>query len=184
MFWLMIIVLVFAALVMLALLVIGKQLPTGWQIEKAVLVRASPAPLFDLLDDLHRWEDWSVWSAEQDAVSIEYRGADRGLGAVMLWDDGRLQGELTLTRSQAPTELHYSLRINQGKFVLAGILYLSFTDAELTQVAWRCTLQPPRYFRFSARYQIYFLRNYMETAIEESLLGLQELFEEEPSADS
>lgn len=159
--------------------VVGKQLPSKWEIEKAVLVRATPEQIYPLLEDLHQWELWSNWCSEQEDMELEYKGAAQGMGAAMIWTTSRLQGQFTLTRCQSPNEIQYHLDINRGKFTLTGTLFLSVTDAEFTQVAWRCALVPPKHFQFILRYQIHFLRSFFETAIEESLVGMQTIFQPE-----
>lgn len=159
----------------LAVIIGGLFLPTNWVIEKAILVHARPKPLFPLLNELERWKEWTVWSAEED-FALSYPTTTTGVGAVQVWQSSRINGQLTITKSIPDQTLEYKFEIDEGKLVVLGTLVLAAADPNYTQVAWRCRLEPLVNNNPIRRYQAYFLKNYFDTAIENSLATLPTLF--------
>lgn len=165
----------------LAVILGGLFLPASWVLEKAVLVNARPKTLFPLLNELEKWGEWTVWTAEED-FSWSYPGLTTGEGAVQVWESSRINGHLTITKSVPHQTLEYKFEINEGKLVVLGTLVLAAADPDYTQVAWRCQLVPLTDNNPIRRYQAYFLKNYFDTAMESSLAALPALFSSEESA--
>ena len=123
---------------------------------------------------LDNWQEWSVWTSE-NGIDFRKEGDATGLGAVQHWK-GQLQAKLTVTKSETPHLLEYRLELEDGKFLVSGTIVLDTSMPQHTQVAWRSTLSVDKSFNPIYRYQSYFLRNYFETTMAESLIGLQALF--------
>lgn len=160
----------------LAVMLGGLFLPTTWGIEKAVLVPARPKSLFPLLNELERWQEWTIWSPGEDNFSLTYKDDSKGEGAIQIWQSNRINGHLTITKSVINEALEYRFEIDEGKLVVLGTLVLAAADPDYTQVAWRCQLDPLTDSNPIRRYQAYFLKNYFDTAMESSLAALPALF--------
>lgn len=154
----------------------GLFLPTTWVIEKAVLVHARPKALFPLLNELERWSEWTVWSPEEKDFSLTYPRSSIGEGAIQIWKSNRINGTLTITRSTVNQALDYRFEINEGQLTVLGTLVLDAADPDYTQVAWRCQLESLTDNNPIRRYQAYFLKNYFDTTMENSLAALPTLF--------
>lgn len=163
----------------LAVILGGLFLPTSWVIEKAVLVGARPKDLFPLLNELERWAEWSVWSPEEEDFSLIYPDKSTGVGAIQIWKSNRINGRLTVTKSVVDQALEYRFEIDEGSLTVLGTLVLAAADPDYTQVAWRCQLEPLMGSNPIRRYQAYFLKNYFDTAMENSLAALPALFDNE-----
>ncbi len=154
----------------------GLFLPTSWVVEKAVLVQARPKQLFPLLHELHRWQEWTVWTPEDEDFNLTYPAATAGVGAVQIWESSRINGRLTVTKSEPNQTLEYRFEIDEGRLTVLGTLVLGAADLDYTQVAWRSQLEPLTDNNPIRRYQAYFLKNYFDTTMESSLAALPGLF--------
>jgi len=67
------------------LYVAGLMLPAAAHMERSIVIEASPADIFTVLNDLHRFNDWSPWYARDPEAEYRYDGAASGVGARMSW---------------------------------------------------------------------------------------------------
>lgn len=70
-------------------------------VERSIEVDASPSTLHGLIDDFHRWPDWSPWEELDPTMTRIYGGADRGVGATYSWSGNRKagSGSMVITES-------------------------------------------------------------------------------------
>ena len=156
------------------LIIFGYFLPTAWTVEKAVLVQANSEEIFPFINTLDNWKEWSVWT-EDNGIDFVNEGPLFGVGATQYWK-GQLRAKLVIVKSELPKLLECRLELEEGKFIVKGTIVLETSMPQHTQVAWRTTLSVDKNFNPIYRYQAYFLRNYFETTMNESLIGLQALF--------
>jgi len=82
-------VLLIAAIVILviivSLLVLAGTKPPRFTIQHSVTIQAPPEKVFALINDLHRWPEWSANEKEDSAVTRTYSGAASGKGAICEW---------------------------------------------------------------------------------------------------
>jgi len=156
------------------LVVLGNFLPTTWMVEKAVLVQANAEEIFPFIETLDNWQEWSVWT-EDNGIDFKNEGVVSGVGSIQTWK-GQLEAKLMVTKCEVPNLLEFRLELEGAKFIVLGTIALDTSMPDHTQVAWRSTLSVDKSFNPIYRYQSYFLRNYFETTMSESLIGLQQLF--------
>lgn len=175
------ILLTLLGLFLLTIVLAGLFLPNTWVVEKAELIHATPLDLFPLINSLEEWQNWTVWSPDnQDSnLTLEYNDHTEGVGAVQVWKSNKINGQLTITESTALKEVQYQFMINEGNLTLMGTIVLAPADANYTQVAWRCQLKQLEDNNPIRRYQAFFLKNYFDTTIEGSLAALQSIFDTE-----
>ena len=112
-------------------------LPDHYRIEREVEVAAPQAEVFATVSDLHTWPEWTVWNLELDPQAVfDFSGAAGEVGATLRWDGPKLKaGSLSLTEVEAPAHLAYTLDLEQGRHVSAGVLELEATP-DGTRVTW------------------------------------------------
>ena len=59
--------------------------PSHFHVERSAAVPAPPAAVFPLIDDFHRWPEWSPWEKMDPALQRSYSGPASGLGAGYAW---------------------------------------------------------------------------------------------------
>ena len=94
------IVIVIAALIGLVLIIAATK-PDTFSVERSTTINASPQTVHALIDDFHRWTEWSPWEKRDPAMQRKYSGANSGVGAAYEWqgnsDVG--QGRMEITES-------------------------------------------------------------------------------------
>jgi carbon monoxide dehydrogenase subunit G len=80
--------------------------PADFKIARTATVDAPPAKVFAIVNDIHRWNDWSPWFKMDPAMKVTYAGPATGVGASEAWVGNSKVGEgkMTLVASQ-PNEL-------------------------------------------------------------------------------
>jgi effector-binding domain-containing protein len=72
-------------------------LPSKIEIKQQVTIKAPVAVVFDEVNDLRNWDNWSPY--KDSSLQSRFEGPVRGVGAKVLWTDKK-EGEATLTISE------------------------------------------------------------------------------------
>lgn len=84
--------LVLAILAALVLVHAGTK-PDTFRVERSIVMQAPPEKIFTLLNDFHRWPEWSPWEKLDADMKRTHAGAASGPGAVYSWQGNRKVGE-------------------------------------------------------------------------------------------
>jgi putative PEP-CTERM system TPR-repeat lipoprotein len=89
------------------LLVMAAMRPPVYRVERSARIEADAAPLFDLLQDLHQWERWSMAKPFDAANTRHFSGAPAGLGAVCKWAGPAKasEGYVEVVKALVPSQL-------------------------------------------------------------------------------
>ena len=67
--------------------------PSQFRVSRSRTV-AAPAPVVHgLVNDFHKWQQWSPWERLDPALKRDYTGAAAGPGSVYFWSGNRQVGE-------------------------------------------------------------------------------------------
>jgi uncharacterized protein YndB with AHSA1/START domain len=99
-------VLIIAVLLALILLVAATR-PATFRIERSAGIGAPPEQIFPLLNDFHRWGEWSPWEKLDPALRRTHSGATNGVGAVYEWEGNKKvgKGRMEITESRPSSRL-------------------------------------------------------------------------------
>ena len=76
-----------AVLVLVAgALVVASTRPDSFRIERTILLNAPPEAPYALVQDLHRWTEWSPWEGVDPGMKRTYAGPASGVGASYGWE--------------------------------------------------------------------------------------------------
>lgn len=107
---------------------VGAALPRTWRVERSVVIASTPERIFPYLNDLKRWQEWSVWTKAMDPlVRHMFEGPQDGVGARWSWLGPKMgQGKIEIVEAdpavgislsesiESPTEnAHASLRFTR-----------------------------------------------------------------------
>jgi len=99
-----------AAALLLGLTLIAYLLPSTYRVARSITVKAPPERLFALVNDLHQWPRWTVWSQRDPAMKITFSGALQGKGARQAWESASQgRGEMMITASNPHQSVIYDL---------------------------------------------------------------------------
>src|SRR5215510_1632474 len=77
----------FAILVIIiCVLAFAAMKPARFNVQRSITVHAVPEKVFELIDDLRRWPEWSANEPDDSTVRRRYSGASAGKGAVCEWE--------------------------------------------------------------------------------------------------
>lgn len=102
--------------------------PDTFQVQRRATIAAPPERVFALIDDFHRWGEWSPWEKLDPAMTRTFEGPASGTGAVYAWKGNKDvgQGRMEITESTPPGRIAIKLDFiepmesdNVTEFVLA-----------------------------------------------------------------
>src|SRR5881394_1321244 len=98
-------------LCIVAVLSIAATRPATYHVERSQSMAASPDAVFAVLNDLHRFHEWSPWQKLDPAMKVSFDGAPSGVGASYSWvgNDQVGEGRMTTTEATAPGSLTQKL---------------------------------------------------------------------------
>jgi effector-binding domain-containing protein len=124
-------------LIAVALLaVIGFFLPAKMNMERSTVINAPVANIYDQINILKNWEQWSPWVKMDPGVKMSFAGPASGEGAMYSWDGEKTgKGTMTITKS-TPEEIITSLSFDgdDGKPAVSGFRLSPEGDA--TKLTW------------------------------------------------
>src|SRR5882672_3949615 len=99
------VLIVVAVIVILFLLVVATR-PADFRIARTATIPASPEVVFEQVNDLHNWQQWSPWAKLDPDAKITFDGPAVGKGASFHWAGNSSVGEGTMTLEESrPSEL-------------------------------------------------------------------------------
>lgn len=124
-------------LAVLALIAYAANHPSDFRIERSTTVRAAPETLFDLIEDFHRWTEWSPYENMDPNLKRTYAGAERGVGAAYGWEGRKTGvGSMAITEAVKPSQVLIDLTFikpfqahNKAAFTLEPV-------GDSTKVTW------------------------------------------------
>ena len=101
-----IIVIVIVVLVA-ALLGLAATKPDTFRVQRATSIKAPPAKVFALINDFHKWGEWSPWEKLDPDLKRTFSGADAGKGAVYAWEGNNKvgAGRMEITEPTPPSKV-------------------------------------------------------------------------------
>lgn len=102
---------IFVIVVAVALTVISQFLPANFRVERSLIVRAGADKIYPLVNDLRRWQEWSVCNTEADpSLVFTYEGPTDGVGAISKWTSKKFgEGSMTITDADAAKGVKYDM---------------------------------------------------------------------------
>ena len=90
----------FTAVVAVVLVAAAFQ-PADYRVERSLAIAASPAVLFDQVNDHKKFQKWNPWDKMDPEAKTTFSGADSGVGAVASWKGDKVgEGSATITESR------------------------------------------------------------------------------------
>lgn len=94
-------------LIIVLVLIYAATKPDTFRVERSITIKAPAEKIFPLINDFHRWEQWSPWEKVDPALKRTYSGADSGVGAAYAWFGNKEigQGRMEIIESTPPLRL-------------------------------------------------------------------------------
>jgi uncharacterized protein YndB with AHSA1/START domain len=111
-----------------------------FRVERSTIVGAPAKAIFPLIDDFHRWADWSPFEKMDANLEKTYSGPAKGRGATYAWVGKKAgAGRMEILTSEAPSKIVIQLDFTKP---MAAHNIAEFTlepQAVGTKVTWAMT---------------------------------------------
>lgn len=67
--------------------------PDTFQVQRKSVIAAPPEKIFAMIEDFHRWNEWSPWEKLDPAMTRTFGGSASGVGATYAWKGNSDVGE-------------------------------------------------------------------------------------------
>src|SRR5262249_35713016 len=81
-----VIAIVIVAVVIGGVLALASTRPDRFQVRRSAAIKAKPEAVYALVEDFHRWGQWSPWEKLDPDMQRTYSGAQSGKGAIYGWE--------------------------------------------------------------------------------------------------
>lgn len=111
--------------------------PDVFQVVRSTLIQAPPDRIFPLINDFHRWTEWSPYETKDADLKRVYGGAESGVGATYGWEGKNTgTGTMEIVESATPSRLTIKLDFTRP-FKASNIVdYTLVPEVGGTRVTW------------------------------------------------
>ncbi len=105
--------------------------------EQTRLIDAPLAQVYAMVADLHQWQHWSPWLAQDSGAALTFSDSASGKGSRCSWESATMgAGLIEQVRLQAPERIEQHLRLRHP-FTVFGRSYWTFDDQDgKTRITW------------------------------------------------
>jgi len=115
--------------------------PDDYRLTRQTRIAAPAATVFEQVNDLKKWENWSPWAKLDPNAKVTFSGPQAGPGASFRWDGNDKVGAGTMTITESKPNLRVATRTDFVK-PFAGTSNSDFVFSEAggqTNVIWTMT---------------------------------------------
>jgi uncharacterized protein YndB with AHSA1/START domain len=76
-----------------AVFVLALTKPSAFRVERSTTINASPEKVASLINDFHRWNEWSPWAKLDPGMTTAYSGPASGVGSIYEWEGNSKVGK-------------------------------------------------------------------------------------------
>jgi len=119
-------------------LTIAATRPNAFHIERSVSTAATPDQVFAVVNDLHRFHEWSPWQKLDPTMKVTFEGPASGVGASYTWvgNDKVGEGRMTTTEATPPGSLTQKLEFLEPFKTTSDVLCTIAHESGGSRVNW------------------------------------------------
>lgn len=132
------------ALVALAVVALGAFLayastrPAAYHIERSLTISAPPEKIYPLLEDFHRFGEWSPWEKLDPGMKRNFAGPGKGEGAVYSWQGNDQVGEgmMTIVSTVPNQQVNVKLEFIKPFASVCQTVWALKPEGDKTTITW------------------------------------------------
>ncbi len=177
-------VILFLVILIVLLVAVSFFLPAQTHVERSIVVDADQERVFDTVNNIRTFNEWSPWADLDPETRFSYSGPDSGVGAKMAWQSDKQEvgsGSMEITDTEPHRRVDMELDFgSQG--TAESFLFLERVDGG-TRVTWGFDTEHG--YDPLARYFGLMMDRFIGPPYEQGLADLKQLVESapEPEAD-
>jgi Polyketide cyclase / dehydrase and lipid transport len=127
------------AVILLVLCGVIAMQPANYSVQRSATFKASPDIAFALVNDFHRWGEWSPWEKLDPNQKVTFEGAAMGVGAKYGWsgNDQVGEGRMTIEESKANELVRIKLEFIRPFASTSPTTFTFSPTAEDVSVTWK-----------------------------------------------
>jgi hypothetical protein len=86
--------------------------PEDFKVSRSATFAATPAAVFEQVNDLHKWEAWSPWAKMDPNAKSTFEGPTAGEGSKMAWDGNSDVGAGDMTIVESKPDDHVGIKLH------------------------------------------------------------------------
>ena len=101
---------IFGAIILLVIFIAMK--PDEFRVSRKAVIFTFAPIIFEQINDLHKFNDWSPWAKIDPNAKVSYEGAEVGVGSIFNWssqNDEVGEGKMTIIESQPDLLVKFQL---------------------------------------------------------------------------
>jgi hypothetical protein len=131
------IVLIVIAALIAAFLALAAIQPADFSLVRSAAMSAPASKPFAVVNDFHRWEEWSPWAKIDPDAKNTFTGSQSGQGAVFDWEGKKSgAGRMTLLESVPNQRIKVDLEFSKPMKARNSVLFTFKPDGDQTVVTW------------------------------------------------
>ncbi len=129
---------VLIAVAAVAIFAIASTRPATYHVERSTVTAGSPSTVYVVLNDLHRFPEWSPWQKLDPAMKITHEGPPSGVGAKYSWAGNKDVGEgrMTITESTPDQSVVEKLEFLKPWASTCDVRFTIVPDGNGSKVTW------------------------------------------------
>ncbi len=114
---------------------VGLILPSNYEFQRSVMIKASPEEVHELVGDLKNWSQWEPWRDEDPTIKTTLGEKSTGVGASQSWKGESGDGRLVFTKCSIEEGITYDLFFDQDQYKCFSSMSYKKVE-EGTEVTW------------------------------------------------
>lgn len=86
--------------------------PSDMKVSRTVTMKATPAAVFEQVNDFHKWDAWSPWAKMDPNATATFEGPTAGKDAKMTWAGNSDVGEGSMTIVESEPNDHVRIKLD------------------------------------------------------------------------
>ena len=126
------------SLAVVAILVLASTRPATYHVERSISTNAAPQAVFDVINDFHRFAEWSPWQKLDPAMKVTFDGPPIGVGSSLAWKGNRDAGagRMTITEEAPPGSLTQKLEFLEPWKSTCSVRFDLAAEGEGSRITW------------------------------------------------
>ena len=131
-------ILIVVAVFIVGVLAFAATKPDTFSVQRSASIKAPPEKIFAVINDFHRWTDWSPWEKLDPEMKRTQSGATSGKGAVYAWESNGKAGAGRMEIIESTPASKVGIQLDFIKpFESHNIAEFTFApEGDATRVTW------------------------------------------------
>jgi hypothetical protein len=130
-------------------LILAAMKPDTFRVERSATINAAPEAIFPIVNDFHRWIEWSPWEKLDPNLKRTHGGPEQGTGATYAWEGNKKagKGQMTITESAPASQIALKLDFEKPFEAHNNVEFTFTRQTDATHVNWAMHGQQPFLFK-------------------------------------